>query len=113
MDVIFKAELESFLREDGLESHWPYWLSLPQDFVECQIFVKSDLVLSGVPFFQGVFELLSGARSEELMGLRRYEGEKLKESKQPFFSFKLPFGVALTGERLALNLLSHCSAIAT
>ncbi len=113
MDVIFKAELESFLREDGLEAHWPYWLSLPQDLVECQIFIKSDLVLSGVPFFQGVFELLAGTRSEELMGLRRYEGEKLKENKLPFFTFKMPFGVALTAERLALNLLSHCSAIAT
>ena len=89
MDVIFKAELESFLREDGLEAHWPYWLSLPQDLVECQIYLKSDLVLSGVPFFQGVFELLSGTRSEELMGLRRHEGEKLEASKTPFFTFKI------------------------
>jgi len=113
MDIIFRSELENFLREDGLEGHWPYWLSLPQHEVTCDLYLKSDLVLCGTPFFHGVFELLSGAKVEALQGLRKYEGQKLRASKVPFFSFKLPFAVAITGERLALNLLANCSAIAT
>jgi len=102
--------IQNFFEEDDLSRNLFYQNSLPTDEVLCSLKIKSPLILSGLPWFEASFQYLDesfklpdGILNEE--GKRKELGDILQ--------FKLPFNIALNGERIALNLLSHGSAIAT
>jgi nicotinate-nucleotide pyrophosphorylase (carboxylating) len=110
MKLPFKKDLEFFLAEDDFFRAPYYFNTLPDTLVECLLHIKSPMVLAGLPYFLGVFESLAERPLEsEIMS---WEGQRFDPSTAPL-KFTLPFNIALTGERLALNLLSHASAVAT
>lgn len=105
---LFTQDLIAFyFKEDDFHTNFAYISKLPKDTVSCSLKFKQDMVVAGLPFFEGVFEYL-GVKGLELAGL---EGKEIKNGEE--LNFKLPFNVALTGERIALNLLQRASAIAT
>lgn len=101
------------LEEDGLARNALYLNSLPKKEVECSLYVKTPMALTGLPYFFGVFEALNAEKEFDSF-IREFEGESLEANTQrPLFSFPLPFCIALSGERLALNLLQRSSSIST
>ena len=104
--------IESYFTEDDLSRNLFYVSSLPHDTVKCSLKLKDNLVLAGLPYFIEVFKFL-GAGSFNEMDLLEYEGKTFHKSDKSEINFELPFSVALTGERIALNLLQTASAIAT
>jgi len=108
----FESEIMKFLDEDQMKNHLDLLLNHPNNLVSCHLKIKSDAMISGIPFFIQVFNLLQPhIKNESLDKLRSYEGKKVKKGDE--IKFMLPFNVALTGERVALNLLQHCSSITT
>lgn len=105
------SQMETFFQEDDLTRNVYYNLQLPNDFVKCQLKFKSDLIVSGLPYFFSAFEFL-GYPVLDKANLE-LEGQFLKQEDKVFLEFELPFSVALTGERIALNLLQRCSSIST
>ena len=104
-----EADLERFFAEDDLASNIFYLQSLPNTIVECQLKIKSDLILCGLPYFVTAFNMLGAKLNED--SFRKLEGTHHK--KGDVISFQLPFSSALSGERVALNLLQRASAVAT
>lgn len=107
-----KPQIEAFLREDGLFFNDYYFSSLPHDKVDCSLNFKSDLTVAGLPYFFEVFQYLSHERIDYQKHLQ-WEGKNIQKDSHANLKFSLPFSVALTGERLALNLLQRASAVAT
>ncbi len=110
-EFVKKFVLES-LREDGFKENFYYINKLPSDEVACSLKIKSDLVLAGLPYFFECFNVML----EKPLNYQKYlenEGKFFKESDRKEIHFNLPFSVALTLERLALNLLNRMSSIAT
>lgn len=104
-------QMASFFAEDDLSRNITYLTSLPQDLVETKLFVKSDMVLSGLPWFEAAFQYLGhDCNLREVMN--EFEGKK-QQKGLVIETGKMPFAVALTGERIALNLLQRASSIAT
>ncbi len=109
--ISLKEDIAHYFKEDDLSRNLFYLEKLPEDEVDCNLFIKSDLVLAGLPWFQGTFEYL-GENGFAGEALSQFEGNYLKKgSVIPLGS--LPFSKALTGERIALNLLQRASNIAT
>lgn len=108
---LFAADIEHFLQEDDLSRHHHYSLELPQEIVHCSLKIKSDCLLTGLPYFFAVFKSLGAEISEDLE--KDCEGKNFLAHENKTLDFTLPFSVALTGERLALNLLAHCSKISS
>jgi nicotinate-nucleotide pyrophosphorylase (carboxylating) len=105
-----ESQILELLKEDDLGKNLQYQLRLPQDPVSCELRVKEDCLLSGLPFFYQVFKCLGADIAnypKELEGMRVKKGDVLLDD------LKLPFSMALTGERLALNLLQRSSSIST
>ena len=113
---LLNTSLNQFLaakfEEDDLTRNLSYIHSLPDEVVECHLKIKSDLVLSGTKIFANCFNYLSSDCLDENI-LTEYEGRFLAENENHIFKFKLPFNVALTGERIALNLLHRSCSIST
>jgi len=115
-DIMWKASLKSdmehYFSEDDLSRNFYYVKSLPRELVSCQLKIKSDMILSGLPFF---YEALKYIEDVELdWGIfSELEGRVFKESENFSLEFDLPFHVALTAERIALNLLQRASSIST
>jgi len=107
-----KDSLEIFFKEDALGKNIFYEASLPTDEVECFLKFKSDMVIAGTPFFVSAFKYL-GFACEQLHGLQELEGREVVVDHQFQYTFTAPFMITLTAERVALNLLQHCSSIAT
>lgn len=105
-----RADIKRFMEEDDLSRNAFYVTNLPTERVTCQLKVKSALRLAGMPFFVEVFRYLSGD-DQLLEELLAYEGRDYEAPGA--ITFELPFDLALTGERLALNLLQRASMIAT
>ena len=84
----------------------------PHDLVHCELRIKDDLIVSGLNFFFGAFQYLM-QKDEPIWSdiFKEYEGKKI--SNGTTIKFKLPFAIALQGERIALNLLQKASAIST
>jgi nicotinate-nucleotide pyrophosphorylase (carboxylating) len=101
-------DISRFFEEDDLSRNTFYTLSLSEELVACELKIKSDLVLAGLPWFVESFRFLGATPSDELLN---FEGKSLKAGE--VLRFELPFSVALTGERIALNLLARASSIAT
>lgn len=104
-----EADLARFFEEDDLRGNAFYLRELPTKVVECELRIKSDVLLSGLPYFIGAFNYLGGNLKYD--SFDKYEGKNF--SKGEVISFVLPFAIALTGERVALNLLQRASAIST
>ncbi len=113
MDMSIKSllpEIENWLKEDDLTRNFHYTRSLPKHPVKLSLKVKSPLLFAGSDYFQATF-LALGCEAN-LSSLNEFEGKMLQvqtiELPEP-----VPFNIAVTGERLALNLLQHASSIAT
>lgn len=104
-----EADLARYFEEDDLQGNAYYLNSLPQDSVTCVLKIKSDVLLSGLPYFVGAFNYLGAHLDYEIF--KKDEGKNF--SKGETIEFSLPFSIALTGERVALNLLQQASAIST
>ncbi|MDD4975978.1 MAG: carboxylating nicotinate-nucleotide diphosphorylase [Bacteriovorax sp.] len=104
-----EADLARFFEEDDLQGNAFYLRELPETAVECQLKIKSDLLLCGLPYFVAAFNFLGANLNYETF--KKYEGKNF--GKGEIISFSLPFSIALTGERIALNLLQRGSAVAT
>lgn len=100
--------IENFFLEDDLGRNQFYMQSLPDDLVNCELKIKSDLVLSGLPYFKESFAYLGFTPQ---LNIEEWEGRHCKKGES--IKFTLPFSVALTGERIALNLLQKASSIST
>jgi nicotinate-nucleotide pyrophosphorylase (carboxylating) len=103
--------INKWLEEDDLTRNTHYTRSLPSQPVELHLKIKSDLILAGTDYFIATFMAL-GIDAEALYFLKEYEGRRLKSGEVIKIS-PIPFSIALTAERLALNLLQHGSSIAT
>lgn len=104
--------IRTWLQEDDLNRNYHYTQSLSDKPVQLTLKIKSDLLFSGTDFFIAVFVEL-GIKESDLEFLRQYEGKNLKKGEVIVFPHPMPFAVAVTGERLALNLLHHSSAISS
>lgn len=109
LEIGIESDLARFFEEDDLRGNAFYLRELPTTLVECELKIKSDVTLCGLPYFIAAFHYLGGDFNSEL--LKKNEGHFFKRGE--VLSFTLPFSIALTGERVALNLLQRGSAIAT
>lgn len=106
-----QKDMAQYFAEDDLSRNLFYMKSLPEDLVNCDLHIKSDLILAGLPWLVAAFRYL-GEDDFAAKVVADYEGNKL--SKGMIIDLgKLPFGKALTGERIALNLVQRASNIAT
>ncbi len=110
-DIALREDIERYFKEDDLARNMTYLQALPQDLVETKLYIKSDMVLAGLPWFCATFDYL-GASGFAESALKEFEGKTLNKGDVIEMG-KLPFGVALTGERIALNLLQRASNIST
>ncbi len=104
--------IESTLVEDDFYKNYNYIKNLPEDKVQCQLKLKDDLIVAGLPYFFEVFNyfLQTPIDYHEFLS---YEGKRIKKSDKTEVNFELPFNIVLTGERLALNMLQMASSVAT
>lgn len=109
---ILKDQLDQFLKEDDLARDFGHLTSLPSEEVECHLKIKDNALLAGLPIFFEVFNRI-GRKPYDYEEHLKFEGQNFKRSEKFQLKFRLPFNVALTGERLALNLLQQASRIAT
>ena len=105
----FEMDYARFFAEDDLQGNAFYLNQLPTDTVECILKIKSDVRLSGLPYFVGAFNFLGA--SLDYNEFKKYEGVSFKKGE--VITFKLPFAIALSGERVALNLLQQATRIST
>lgn len=104
-------QIKQWLEEDDLTRNIFYVKSLPEHEVNLELKIKSDLILSGTDYFIATF-LALGIPATQFSRLSEYEGKEIKKGEVISLG-KVPFAIALTAERLALNLLAHGSSIAT
>lgn len=109
--ISLQEEIAGFFKEDDISRNLFYLKSLPQDLVQCNLFIKSDLLLSGLPWFNATFAHL-GEEGFAEKAIQEFEGKSLKKGAVIPLG-ELPFSKALTGERIALNLLQRASNIST
>lgn len=102
--------IENWLQEDDLSRNFHYIRSLPKHPVKLSLKVKSPLTLAGTDYFAATFIALGAAIDFNF--LTALEGKRFTPIEVEFPQ-SLPFNIAVTGERLALNLLQHASSIAT
>lgn len=111
--ISLNKQLQFFFEEDDLSRNFHYTHSLPVEMVDCTLKIKSDLVMAGLPFFLECFDFL-GAKLDVAIKSQwmEHEGKRL-EKNQEIQNLTLPFNLALSAERVALNLLQRASSIAT
>jgi nicotinate-nucleotide pyrophosphorylase (carboxylating) len=104
-----EADYARFYAEDDLQGNAFYLEKLPTEIVSCSLKIKSELLLAGLPYFVGAFNYLGAELAIE--DFQKYEGRHFSAGEA--IELSLPFAVALTAERVALNLLQRASAVAT
>ncbi len=105
---------KSFYDEDRIDENTYYLQQLPNDLVNCRLIVKDNCTLSGLSYFFSAFNYLGYFDENNWRELfKNFEGKSFKKVDLEEINFRLPFNVALTGERIALNLLQHSSAVST
>lgn len=109
MTLGFEENYARFFAEDDLQGNAFYMRSLPTDMVECTLKIKSDVLLSGLPYFVGAFNYLGA--DLDYKNFQLHEGKFFKKGE--IITFQLPFAIALTGERVALNLLQQSTRVST
>ncbi|MBL6988488.1 MAG: carboxylating nicotinate-nucleotide diphosphorylase [Bacteriovoracaceae bacterium] len=117
MDTTFwgrslQKDLEHYFLEDDLSRNFYYIAKLPTDQVVCSLKFKSDLLIAGLPYFAQCFKYL-GADKLDLAHFMKFESRTVTKESKFAINFELPFNIAVTGERIALNLLQRASSIAT
>jgi nicotinate-nucleotide pyrophosphorylase (carboxylating) len=105
-------QIKTWLEEDDLTRNLHYTRSLPASDVKLSLKIKSPLILAGADHFVATFMAL-GADEKNFEFIRHWDGKHFSAGEVIEFPQSLPFRVAVTGERLALNLLQHASSIAT
>jgi nicotinate-nucleotide pyrophosphorylase (carboxylating) len=110
-NTALREDIERYFKEDDLARNMTYLQSLPNDLVDTKIYIKSDMVLSGLPWFFAAFDYL-GVEGFSKNILNEFEGKSFKKGHIIEMG-KIPFSMALTGERIALNLLQRSSNIST
>ncbi len=105
-------QIKIWLDEDDLTRNFHYTRTLSSSDVKMYLKIKSPLVLSGADYFAATFASL-GATEEDFLFLRNWEGKEFRAGEVIEFPRPTPFNIAVTGERLALNLLQHSSSIST
>jgi nicotinate-nucleotide pyrophosphorylase (carboxylating) len=105
-------QINVWLEEDDLNRNFYYTRSLPVHPVKLYLNIKSPLVLAGTDFFAATFAAL-GVDPQAFHFFKDWEGRKFAAGEVIEIPTPVPFAVAVTGERLALNLLQHGSSIAT
>ncbi len=110
--ISIKKVLESFFIEDDLSRNFTYIKKLPNNMVDCRLKFKSDMTVAGLNYFFESFNYLLKKR-RDFSEFLDFEGNSVLATEKKEITFELPFGVAITAERIALNLLQHASSIAT
>jgi len=105
----FENDLKRFFEEDDLSRNSYYIATLPKEEVTATLKIKSPLILSGLPFFVASFNFLGA--DLKYSDFESFEGRRFKPGDE--IKFKLPFAIALTGERVALNLLQRSTSVST
>lgn len=103
-------QIQQWLEEDDLTRNFHYTRKLPKHPVKLMLKIKSPLILTGTDYLAATF--LELGSQNDFSFLEQYEGKKLNEMTIEFPE-TMPFNLAVTGERLALNLVQHASSIAT
>jgi len=109
---IFEKQFKLFFDEDDMNRNFNYIQSLPHHDVTCHLKLKDDMILAGLPFFFETFNYLSKDNLDYSEFLE-FEGKTFSKNENKEITFELPFNIALSAERLALNLLQRASSIAT
>lgn len=113
MDMGIKSllpDIQNWLSEDDLTRNFHYTKTLPTHPVKLELKVKSPLILAGTDYLAATFIELGSVMNFSF--LSEYEGKKFNEMTISFPE-TMPFNIAVTGERLALNLVQHASSVAT
>jgi nicotinate-nucleotide pyrophosphorylase (carboxylating) len=105
----FEQDYARFFAEDDLQGNAFYLNQLPTTQVECILKIKSDVMLSGLPYFVGAFNYLGSQLDYKELAMN----EGVNFSKGHTITFKIPFAIALSGERVALNLLQQATRVST
>ncbi len=105
-------QIRSWLDEDDLARNFHYTRTLNGSDVKLYLKIKSPIVLAGTDYFVATFAAL-GAKSYHFDFFKHWDGKEFQAGEVIEFPEALPFNLAVTGERLALNLLQHASSIAT
>ena len=105
-------QIKSWLEEDDLIRNFHYTRTLNSSDVKLYLKIKSPIVLSGADYFVATFAAL-GANPDHFQFLRHWDGKYFNAGEVIEFPEAIPFNIAVTGERLALNLLQHSSSIST
>ncbi|HXH30023.1 MAG TPA: carboxylating nicotinate-nucleotide diphosphorylase [Bacteriovoracaceae bacterium] len=105
-------QIRQWLEEDDLTRNFHYTRSLPTHPVELKLKIKSSLTLCGLDYLAATFIAL-GMTDYDFTFLGEHEGKNFAPNTEIKFPTPMPFAVALTGERLALNLVQQASSIAT
>ena len=114
MDMSIKSllpQIQNWLDEDDLTRNFHYTRMLPKHPVKLVLRIKSPLVLAGTDYLAAVFTQLGS--QNDFSFLEAFEGKELGDGTTIEFPETMPFNLAVTGERLALNLVQHASSIAT
>ena len=109
LEKSLEADLTRFFEEDDLQGNAFYLQELPDTIVECQLKIKSEMLLCGLPYFVAAFNFLGANLNYD--SFKKFEGKQFVKGE--IIPFSLPFSIALSGERVALNLLQRASAVAT
>ena len=103
-----------YFDEDRIDENLFYLQQLPNDLVDCRLIIKDNCTLSGLSYFFSSFNYLGFYDESHWAELfKNFEGRSFKKADREEIHFKLPFNIALTGERIALNLLQHSSSVST
>jgi nicotinate-nucleotide pyrophosphorylase (carboxylating) len=105
-------QIKSWLDEDDLTRNFHYTRTLSSSDVKLYLNIKSPIVLAGADYFVATFSAL-GANASHFEFLRNWDGKEFHAGEVIEFPELIPFNMAVTGERLALNLLQHATSIAT
>jgi nicotinate-nucleotide pyrophosphorylase (carboxylating) len=105
-------QIKLWLEEDDLTRNFHYTRSLSSSEVKLYLKIKSPLTLAGADYFTAVFCAL-GADADHFEFIRNWDGKEFQTGEVIEIPHTIPFNIAVTGERLALNLLQHASSIAT
>ena len=105
-------QIKTWLDEDDLTRNFYYQKSLSSQKVKLYIKIKSPLILAGSDYFVAVFSTL-GCDPKVFDFIRGWDGKSFGAQEVIEVPEAISFGIAVTAERLALNLLQHASSIAT
>lgn len=109
--IFWRESLARFLAEDGIDQNFFQLMSIENNLVHCHLKFKTSGMICGlIPFFETFQYLGANLDYEKYL---EHEGKEITKTQNFEINFILPYNVAITGERVALNLLSRASAVAT